>query len=1043
MLRPPQPHTPPPRSYIKYFFIHMPIASPLGWLAHKLPDAVHVANLSVMWLVEIPLPFLLFAAGTPRLIAALGYIGLMFGIHITGNFGYFNILTAVLTLPQLAYGGSLLQASWGPSGPVGAILEAVTHIVSIPAQIWSESVDIAADFAHFVGLGAVFDAAAAVASQRWAYLLSQAAALVPWAATWGTVAAPAQWGFYMLSRVCIEAPMSMAWWALLFTGASMRQAATIVWKAAGSPATAAVCSAVVNSDFAPTCTAHAESFGTWVADSIKVAVLGVGTHAAVGGGLDPAAAATGAVNNLTDTLPHTLLLLFALCIVLPLSLLNLPFNSWIAVGWPYWPTLLKAQPQALVQGMLAYVRTLLPFRLVHSYGVFPPHSAPDVRWVIVYEGSSDGEEWRQWEWPCTVTHEYSPPRFIAPYMPRKDHDLFYESNGMGNGHNFMKLFGTGNPYRHTRSTPWHRIQARLLEGVITPKGQRNATYDIFANNPFPDPTSPPKYVRCSLYMYEPASMQQWTEEGRWWNVTHAGYNLPACTLEQARHTWSEWLSPPEAWWGEAVIWKRRAQLTAGGITIEEYEEAWAFIDAVRKAAAKRADAVAIERGQQGGLSDGSLAESAIPDSPQDAVDPRVARELFTWEQVHEVTRAVRRPRSAAALRRVELTIGRMLAPLQARLEALYLRPTPTPDQLQAELDAEAAAAAHMPGHVCHPDEDEFWAAPSASSKRTPRGSAKTTKATRKGEAATENVSGRVARMDPVQAALAGSVTSQAMAADCAAAATHAWRLLSAADPLPSCDLGVPAQQCEVPDKGPVPSYVDIYACLHGMIEQPVVGQAPRGGYFSTPFKIASYAQWYLLVGGQDLYERAVGGQDSVVGGHRLPLVWPPPASAAPHWRAEADFQAAGGKQADAPLPYLSRATWKPLWNASNGTSENMLYLMSVLHYDTLAMQACKGRLNWALKRHEEEAVGERPGSLTPGFIDLLPDVRECGNLRLWDPVAASWTPTWIVPRWQQGRQDGEWVMISNGISEAGRLPEGYDVLLPWGKREEAWKSKEE
>jgi len=1025
-------------SYIKYFFIHMPIASPLGWLAHKLPDAVHSANLWVMWLVEIPIPFLLFASGTPRLVAALAYIGLMFGIHITGNFGYFNILTSVLTLPQLAYGGSLLQASWGAGGPVEALLQGLQHVASLPAQAWGETADIMADCAHFIGLGSVFDAVSAVLSQRWASLSGALVAALPWQAAWAAAAAPVKYTTYFAARVLLETPATMSWWALLFTGSALRKAGAIVWKAAGSPATAAVCGAVANTDFALACASQVETFGTWVADAVKVAVLGAGTQ--VGGGGPLAAAGAAAANNLTDTLPHTLLLVFAVCIVLPLSLINLPFNSWIAVGWPYWPTLLKAQPQALVQGMLGYVRTLLPFRLVHSYGVFPPHSAPDVRWVTVYEGSADGQEWQQWEWPCTVTHEYSPPRFIAPYMPRKDHDLFYESNGMGNGHNFMKLFGTGNPYRHSRSTPWHRIQARLLEGVITPKGLRNATYDIFSNNPFPDPTKPPKFVRCSLYMYEPATMQELTEEGRWWNVTHAGYNLPACTLEQAQGTWDEWLSPPEAWWGEAVIWKRRAQVTSAGVTIEEYDEAWGFVDAVRKAAAVRADAVAAQAGLEGGLSDGSQAETAIPASAKDAVDASVARELFTWDQVHEVTRAVRRPRSAAALRRIELTLGRMLAPLQARLEALYLRSTPSKEELQAELQAEAAAAKHMPGHRCHPDQDKFWGGgngakcgkiPAAGRRVSP------------GQQAEEDVAGRVARMDPVQAALAGSVTSSDTSAECSRAADKAWRLLSATYPLPSCDLGANASAADTAAEGDTPDYAEVYACVHGMIEQPVVGQAPRGGFFSTPFKIASYAQWYLLVGGQDLYERAVGGQDCIVGGHCLPLAWPPAPSAAAPWRPEVDFQAAGGNAADALKPYLFRTTCTPFLNASHGTPENMFYLMSVLHYDTLAMHACKGRLNWALKRHEEEAVAERPGSVTPGFIDLLPDVRQQGNLRLWSPVDAAWTPTWIVPRWQQGRADGEWVMISNGISEAGRLPEGYDVQLPWGKREQAWKAKEE
>ena len=1012
----------------------MPIASPLGWLAHKLPDAVHAANLWVMWLVEIPIPFLLFAAGTPRLIAALGYLGLMVGIHITGNFGYFNILTCVLTLPQLAYGSSLLQASWGETGPVGAVLAGVGHITALPGQALGEAADIAGDCAQFLGLGSVFQAFSSVLGEKWAALAAAASAALPVPAFLSSAVVPAKHAAFFAARLVLETPVTLSWWALLFTGSALRKAAGIMWTSAGARATFAVCGAVVNADFAPTCVVHAESFGTWVADSVRTAVLGAGSPAAAAASSTAAAAAA---NNLTDTLPHTLLLLFALCIVAPLSLINLPFNSWIAVGWPYWPTLLKARPRALVQGMLQYVRALLPFRLVHSYGVFPPHSAPDVRWVIVYEGSSDGEEWLQWEWPCTITHEHSAPRFIAPYMPRKDHDLFYESNGMGNGHNFMKLFGTGNPYRHTRSTPWHRIQARLLEGVITPKGQRNATYDIFANNPFPDPTKPPQFVRCSLYMYEPSTMQEWTEEGRWWNVTHAGYNLPACTLQQAQGTWNEWLSPPEAWWGEAVVWKRRAQLTSAGVTIEEYDEAWGFIDAVRKAAAKRADAVAAEQGREGGLADGSQAETAIPTSAAEAVDASVARELFTWEQVHEVTRAVRRPRSAAALRRIELTIGRMLAPLQARLEALYLRPTPSPQQLQAELAAEAEAARHMPTHTCNPSQDAFWGG--RGGRKRPAAGSGVAGDTDSGA----DISGRVARMDPVQAALAGGVTSADTAAERGRAAHKAWRLLSATYPLPSCDLGADAAQGETCAAGETPHYAELYACLHGLIEQPVVGQAPRGGFFSTPFKIASYAQWYMLVGGQDLYERAVGGQDCIVGGHRLPLAWPPAPSAAAPWQHELDFQAAGGAAGDALKPHLFRATCTPFLNASHGTPENMFYLMSVLHYDTLAMHACKGRLNWALKRHEEEAVGERPGSVTPGFIDLLPDVRKQRNLRLWDPTAAAWTPTWIVPRWQQGRPDGEWVMISNGVSEAGRVPEGHDVRLPWGRRAQAWKDKHE
>eukprot|EP01048_Picozoa_sp_COSAG05_P021217 COSAG05_NODE_3836_length_1812_cov_2.752481_2_plen_95_part_01 len=41
-------------------------------------------------------PFGLFCTGTPRLLAALLVLGLQVGIQLGGNFGHFNVLSAVL-----------------------------------------------------------------------------------------------------------------------------------------------------------------------------------------------------------------------------------------------------------------------------------------------------------------------------------------------------------------------------------------------------------------------------------------------------------------------------------------------------------------------------------------------------------------------------------------------------------------------------------------------------------------------------------------------------------------------------------------------------------------------------------------------------------------------------------------------------------------------------------------------------------------------------------------------------------------------------------
>ncbi|CAE7656556.1 Lmf1, partial [Symbiodinium sp. KB8] len=61
------------------------------------------------------------------------------------------------------------------------------------------------------------------------------------------------------------------------------------------------------------------------------------------------------------------------------SLLYFAFNSWCNLAWMYWPTLDKSPK--FFQGLLTVIRLMQPLRLVQSYGVFPPNSAPGIRYV--------------------------------------------------------------------------------------------------------------------------------------------------------------------------------------------------------------------------------------------------------------------------------------------------------------------------------------------------------------------------------------------------------------------------------------------------------------------------------------------------------------------------------------------------------------------------------------------------------------------------------------------------------------------------------------
>lgn len=73
-----------------------PLPTPLGWVAHQLPLALQKASCLAMFTIELGLPFLIPLPRRPRLVAAGGFILLMSAIALTGNYGFFNVLTALL-----------------------------------------------------------------------------------------------------------------------------------------------------------------------------------------------------------------------------------------------------------------------------------------------------------------------------------------------------------------------------------------------------------------------------------------------------------------------------------------------------------------------------------------------------------------------------------------------------------------------------------------------------------------------------------------------------------------------------------------------------------------------------------------------------------------------------------------------------------------------------------------------------------------------------------------------------------------------------------
>ena len=72
-----------------------------GWLAHKLPKGIQKASALAMFAIELVLPFFAFGPRWARRTAFVGSVALQLAIASTGNYGFFNFLTCVLSLVVL------------------------------------------------------------------------------------------------------------------------------------------------------------------------------------------------------------------------------------------------------------------------------------------------------------------------------------------------------------------------------------------------------------------------------------------------------------------------------------------------------------------------------------------------------------------------------------------------------------------------------------------------------------------------------------------------------------------------------------------------------------------------------------------------------------------------------------------------------------------------------------------------------------------------------------------------------------------------------
>jgi hypothetical protein len=147
-------------------------------------------------------------------------------------------------------------------------------------------------------------------------------------------------------------------------------------------------------------------------------------------------------------------------------------------------------------------RDAAPLNIVNSYGLFAVMTTS--RPEIVVEGSMDGQTWTPYVFRYKPGDLRQPPRWVAPYQPRLDWQMWFAALGS------------------YRSNPWF---INFVTGLLDGSPQ---VLSLLAANPFPE--HPPRYIRAMTYDYTFTSWAERRQTGAWWKREPLGTYLPPVGL---------------------------------------------------------------------------------------------------------------------------------------------------------------------------------------------------------------------------------------------------------------------------------------------------------------------------------------------------------------------------------------------------------------------------------------------------------------------------------------------------------------------------------
>ncbi len=148
---------------------------------------------------------------------------------------------------------------------------------------------------------------------------------------------------------------------------------------------------------------------------------------------------------------------------------------------------------------------LAPWQIVNSYGLFAVMTT--TRPEVIYEGSNDGQHWREYSFKYKPGNTHRSLPLIAPLQPRLDWQLWFAALGA-----YQENPWTGN------------LAVRLLQG-------EPAVLNLMNPPPF---SKPPKFIRASIYDYWFTTPAERRKTGAIWNRRYERVFIPAFSLDMLR-----------------------------------------------------------------------------------------------------------------------------------------------------------------------------------------------------------------------------------------------------------------------------------------------------------------------------------------------------------------------------------------------------------------------------------------------------------------------------------------------------------------------------